>query len=156
MYRITICLIFLILISGCAAKLSFVDRTNGLVHLGSTGGTLGSSGEATATIDGETFSGPWIYSASGGTYSLSNYNTVSSATGTATSGLSTATVQSLGTSTGSSSAFVMSAHGNGILHLRSQTDGFMRCVFTFNGFSSTGIGQCLRNDGREYDLTIKK
>lgn len=155
MCRIAICFI-LVFVSGCAAKLSFIDRTNGLVHLGSTGGTLGSSGEATATIDGEAYSGPWIYSASGGSYSLTNFNSISSATGTATSGLATATVQGFGTSTGSSSAFVMSAHGNGMLHLRSQTGSFMRCVFTFNGFSSTGMGQCLRNDGREYDLTIKK
>jgi hypothetical protein len=113
-------LLFLVLVSGCAARLNFIDRTNGLVHMGSTGGTLGSSGEATATIDGECYSGSWIYSASGGSYSLTNFNSISSASGTATSGLATATVQGFGTSTGSSSAFVMSAHGNGMLHLRSQ------------------------------------
>lgn len=154
--RQTIIALVFALLSGCAAKLNFIDRSNGEIHIGTTGGTSGGSGDATATIDGVKFSGPWIYSASGGGYSLSNFSSTSSATGTATSGLSTATTHGFGSTNGSMSTFAVSAHGNGLINLRGENGMYMRCVFSFNTMSNTGIGQCLRNDGREYDLTIKR
>ena len=152
----TIIILFLALLPGCTAKLNFIDRSDGEIYIGTTGGTSGGSGEATATINGVNFKGPWIYSSSGGSYSLSNFNATSSATGTSVSGGSTTTIQAIGSGTGSMSTFAMSAHGNGLINLRGENGMFMRCVFMFNTLSNTGLGQCLRNDGREYDLTIKR
>ena len=144
------------LLSGCAAKLSFIDRSNGIIHLGITGGTSGSSGESQASIDGVNYSGPWTYSGAGGTYSLANFNASSSVTGTAMSGRSTATVQGIGTAIGTASTFTVAANGNGLINLRGENGMFIRCVYNFNTLSNAGIGQCLRNDGREYDLIIRR
>ena len=137
-----------LLLAGCAAQLTFIDRTDGTVHLGSSGSTAGNAGEATATIANAAYSGPWVYSASGGGYSLGN------AFGTATSFGQGGAASVFGSATVSS--LVLSAQGNGLINMRSKDGAFMRCVFNFNSMSSTGIGQCVRNDGREFDLTIKR
>ena len=40
--------------------------------------------------------------------------------------------------------------------MRAPDGTFVRCVFTFNTMGNTGLGQCLRNDGRKFDLLIKR
>jgi len=146
--RVTTISLAAMLLSGCAAQLTFIDRTDGKIYTGTTGGTQGSSGEASANIGGKTYSGPWIYSSVGGGYSLGNF----SSTTTAFSGNFHATAFS----SGSSSALLVSAQGNGLINMRSDNGSFIRCVFNFNTMSNTGIGQCRRNDGREYDLTARR
>lgn len=126
--------------SGCAARLIFVDRTDGTEYHGTTGGTAGSEGQLNAEIDGSSYTGTWIYSASGGGYSLG--------TGVATSGATTAMV--------TSSAIGVSASGNGMMHMKAASGSFIRCVFSFNEFTDSGIGECLRNDGRQYDVRIRR
>src|SRR5262249_20381848 len=130
----------LLTLSGCAATTTFVDRTNGQEYVGKTGSTATSEGDISALIEGSTYNGRWIYSASGGGYSL--------ATGTAVSGGAMA----VGTATG----IAVSAQGNGLINIRDAAGSHIRCVFSFNEFSDTGIGACQRNDGREYDLRIKR
>jgi len=125
---------------GCAATVTFVDRTDGHEYIGKSGGTGRAEGELSALIEGSTYTGHWIYTANGGGYSL--------ATGAAFSGRASAF--------GSASAVNIFAQGNGLINIRSDTGQFMRCVFNFNGMSNTGIGECQRNDGREYDLRIKR
>ncbi len=126
------------LLSGCAAKLTFIDRQDGQMYRGSTGTTAGSSGEATVVIESETYTGEWIYT-SGGSYAIG--------TMLASSGRATAT----GTLTG----LTMDARGNGMMHLRNPAGKFIRCVFDYSSMSETGTGSCQRNDGRVYDLTIQ-
>jgi hypothetical protein len=118
----------------------FIDRTDGQEYAGSTGGTMSGDGDISAMIEGTSYSGHWIYSASGGGYSLG-----------------TASAYSGGTSAfGTGTALGVSAQGNGLINMRSASGQFMRCVFNFNTLSNRGIGECLRNDGRPYDLRIKR
>jgi hypothetical protein len=130
----------MLLLSGCAASLTFVDRTDGQEYVGKTGGTMSGDGKLSAVIEGTPYSGSWIYSAGGGGYTL----------GTATGTTGTTSAVATGT------AFAVSAQGNGLMNMRSASGAFIRCVFNFNTLSNRGIGECLRNDGRQYDLRIKR
>lgn len=134
-------------LGGCAAKLQLIDRVTGVVHLGETiGGTSSNAGQAQATIEGVAYRGPWVYSAKGGSYSLA----LGSGTATAFSGGQSATaVQSSTTQ-----VFTTSSQGSGLINLRADDGRFIRCVFDFNAWTDTGIGQCVRSDGREFDLAI--
>lgn len=134
-------------LAGCAAKLQLIDRSISVVHLGeSIGGTSGNTGQAQASIKGVTYRGPWVYSANGGSYSLA----LGSATSTALSG--SRTVTAAGNST--TQVFTTSAQGSGLINLRADDGRFIRCVCNFASWTDTGIGQCVRNDSREFDLAI--
>jgi hypothetical protein len=130
-----------VLLTGCAATVTLVDRRDGQEYAGkSKGGTMGSEGELSADVEGATYVGHWIYSATGGGYSLG-----------------TAAAFSGGTSafaTGSGAS--VSAQGSGLINMRAADGRFIRCVFNFNTWSDTGIGECIRNDGRQYDLRVKR
>lgn len=150
-------------LTGCAGKFTLIDRENGEIYGGVTdGGTMSGSGNAILNIDGEEYKGPWIYQASGGSFSFGSFNGNSTAVGTATAyaprGVSTAQLNAnANTNTfGQTSALGLSAVGNGMINARSQSGRFVRCIFTFNTMSNTGVGECARNDGRTYDLSIKR
>ncbi len=128
-------LFVLVLLSGCTAKLTFIDKTNGEIHLGTTGTTMQNQGDASAIIQGKTYTGTWMYSDNGGSYSLSE-------------------VSLNGETKGTVSTTTMSTSGNGILNLRSGDSSYIRCVFSFSAQTRTGIGHCVRNDNRQFDLTI--
>ena len=151
-----------IALSGCAAKMTLIDRSNGQLFYGTTDGTtMGGSGSATLVIEGETYTGPWIYQPTGGSFGFSNFGTTTTATGNATAfaprgGFATATMTGAATTTGSGTAMSVSAVGNGMINVREPGGKFIRCVFTFNTLQNTGIGECLRNDGRVFDLTLKR
>ena len=72
------------------------------------------------------------------------------------SGLNTANLSGFSTTGGTGSALTMATSGNGMIHMRAADGAFVRCVFTFNTMGNTGLGQCLRNDGREFDLLIRR
>jgi hypothetical protein len=150
------------LIGGCAGKFTLIDRSDGQIYKGSTdGSTMGGSGNATLLIEGETYSGTWIYQASGGSFNFTNFSSTSSVSGSATTlgpngGLATTTLSGTGTSSGSATGLGVSAVGNGMINARATSGKFVRCVFSFNTMSNTGIGECLRNDGRTYDLNVKR
>lgn len=141
--RILVCTA-LVLLSGCAASLKFIDQQTGDVYLGKSGSTLGNSGDVHALIDGESYVGEWIYSPDGGGYTLSTGVATASGSG------------GYATATGTSMGITASAKGDGMLHMKGSAGHAIRCVFTFNSMSDTGIGSCQRNDGRGYDVTIKK
>ena len=101
---------------------------------------MGGDGQITATIDGLLYKGTWIYSASGGGYALGS--------GAAFSGGASA----FGTAT----AVGVSAQGNGLINMRADGGQLMRCIFNFNTLSDRGIGECQRNDGRQFDLRLKR
>ena len=151
-----------IALSGCAAKMTLIDRTDGQRYSGSTDSTTaGGSGEATIEVEGEKYTGPWIYQPNGGSFGFSNFAAQSSATGSANSynanfGSTTTNLQGRAFTSGTGSAFAMSAVGNGMINVRTPSGKFMRCVFTFHTMQNTGIGECMRNDGRAYDLTLKR
>lgn len=133
-----------ILLSGCAASLQFIDRSSGDIYLGKTGGTSSGSGNLSAVIEGDQYTGTWIYSPSGGGYSISS----GTATAVGNGGMATAT--------GTGTTFTSSARGNGMIHMKSASGQAMRCVFEFNSMSDTGMGECQRGDGKLFDVTIKR
>jgi hypothetical protein len=136
--------LLLLAISGCAANLQFVDHKTGVTYTGETGSTAADSGTLHATIQGEKYSGTWIYAPYGGSYSL----ITSQATAYGAKSMSSA----FGTSTGIS----MSASGHGLVIMHGNKGDFIRCVFDFSSLSNTGTGECKRNDGAFFDLMIRK
>lgn len=150
-----------LLISGCAGKFTLIDRSNGEIHTGITdGSTMSGTGDVLLHIEGEDYRGPWVYQASGGSFSFSNFSTTSNAfaSGSAMSprGLSAAQLSGTGVSNGTASALGVSAVGNGMINARAASGKFVRCIFTFNTMNNTGIGECARNDGRVYDLNVRR
>jgi len=150
-----------LLTTGCAAKFTMIDRANGDIHVGETeGSTMSGSGTAVLRIDGEEYKGPWIYQSSGGSFGFGNFSAASSAIGTATSpGGRNSNMTSLtgtGVSTGTASTYGVSAVGNGMINARAASGKFVRCIFSFNVMTDTGIGECLRSDGRTCDLNVRR
>lgn len=161
MSRVILVFAFMLSISACSGKFTLIDRSNGDIHTGVTdGSTMSGTGNVVLNIEGEDYRGPWVYQASGGSFSFSNFSTTSSAFGTATAsgprGLSTAQMTGTGVSNGNASALGVSAVGNGMINARAASGKFVRCVFTFNTMNNTGIGECARNDGRIYDLNVRR
>lgn len=150
------------LMAGCAGKFTLIDRNDGQIYNGSTdGSTVGGSGGAAFLIEGEVYSGPWIYQASGGSFSFANFSNTSSVSGGATTYgargvVANTTLSGTGASTGSASGMSLSAVGNGMVNARAASGRFVRCIFSFNTMSNKGIGECLRNDGRIYDLNVTR
>ncbi len=156
---LTISLAFFL--AGCAGKFTLIDRSNGDIFGGTTdGSTVSGSGGVVLSIEGEDYRGPWVYQASGGNFSFSNFSATSNAFATGTAfgprGLSTSQLSGTGTSVGTASALGVSAVGNGMINAKAPSGRFVRCIFTFNTMNNTGIGECARNDGRVYDLSVRR
>jgi hypothetical protein len=147
---------------GCAAKMTLIDRTDGQRYTGSTDGTtMGASGEATIDVEGEKYTGPWIYQPNGGSFNFSGFSSQTSYMGFGNStnqimGNTSFNLEGNSQTKGSGFGISESAVGNGMLNVRSSSGKFMRCIFTFHTMKNTGIGECLRNDGRAYDLMLKR
>lgn len=160
--RIILAASLFVALTGCAAKLTLIDRTNGQLFYGSTdGSTISGSGNANILIESETYTGPWIYQPSGGSFGFSSFGATTMASVNATAysprtGFSGAAVTGSSSTTGSTTAMTVSAVGNGMINAREPSGRFIRCIFSFNTLQNTGIGECLRNDGRVFDLTLKR
>lgn len=153
------CLVMLV--AGCSGKFTLIDRSNGEIHSGMTdGSTMSGTGNVVLNIESEDYRGPWVYQASGGSFSFSNFSTTSNAfaSGSAVGprGLSTSQLSGTGVSSGTASTLSVSAVGNGMINARASSGKFVRCIFTFNTMNNTGIGECARNDGRVYDLNVRR
>ncbi len=143
--RLGIIALILGAIAGCtgsgAATMTFIDRTNGQTFVGSTlGRTTSGQGQMMVDIEGFSYTGQWIYAANSGG--------VSAVSGSAFGKGGAA----FGTATGIS----ISAVGGGLITMRTEYGNAIRCGFNFNSLSNTGYGECERNDGRQYDLMIKR
>ena len=152
---------FMLSLSACSGKFTLIDRANGDIHTGVTdGSTMSGAGSVVLSIEGEEYRGPWVYQSSGGSFSFSNFSTTSNAFATGSAfgprGLTTAQITGTGTTNGAASALGVSAVGNGMINAKSQSGRFVRCIFTFNTMNNTGIGECERNDGRVYDLNVRR
>jgi hypothetical protein len=145
---IAFALALVLVLPSCAARVTFLDRSNGIAHFGQTGSTAGSNGNITALIEDKEYRGTWIYSASGG----SAFVGTSTGNAFATSRLGATTVNATSINSGVS----MPTSGNGLINMRSDGGDFIRCVFNFSSSTMTGIGHCVRNDGREFDIAISR
>lgn len=148
-------------LTGCAAKMTLTDRTDGQSYFGMTEGTSGGNGTVKFTIEGEEYAGTWTYQPNGGGFTMASMRGTSDLSGMATTTTATGRVANTqfsgtGTSVGTASMLTMSAVGNGMANARAASGKFIRCVFTFNSLQNTGLGECQRNDGRTYDMQIKR
>ena len=116
---------------GCATQATFFDKTTGAEYKGATNDTFGSTGAISADIDNDKYSGSWIYSSSGGAV---GFNAAQP----------------------SSVIAVASTSGGGKINMKAESGKFIRCSFGFDEWNNTGSGLCQRNDGREYDLYLKR
>jgi len=135
-----ILLIISFIFIGCSAKLKFLDQQNGNAYYGQTGSTMTSKGTVNAMIENEHYKGEWVYSAFGGGFTIGSMqvvgtNSVANAFGTAT----TAPMS-----------------GNGLITMKGENGGYIRCVYNFSEWSDTGSGQCLRDDGKLFDIIIER
>ena len=147
---------FLFLLSGCAADITMIDRATGERYKGSTGGTFGGTGEGEINIDGELYSGPWIFQPNGGSFSFSNFNSFSNYGANAYGSGGSAVVNGIGTSQGTSSSYSLSTVGNGMMNFRSPSGKTLRCIFTFNTMQNTGMGVALLSDDRIFDVYLNR
>jgi hypothetical protein len=128
-------------LSGCTVSSTFVDRNTGVEYFGKTlGAAVSSEGRLQAEIEGERYIGSWVYMADGGSAVIGTGTVISS------SGQSAA---------GAVSGMSMSAAGRGVVNLKGDKGSLLRCVYNWNEWSSSGIGECERSDGRRYDLRLK-
>lgn len=138
----------LVLLSGCSAQLTFIDRADGKKYSGATGATsMRKSGDVTADIAGQAYAGEWIYVPNGGGFAL--------ATGTANATAFGSAGFASGFGSTSSTTALLPTQGNGLITLRNEANA-IRCVYNFNEWGNTGVGACERTDGRVYDLMIKR
>ena len=126
---------------GCSAKLKFIDQQNGNAYYGETGSTIRSNGNIAATIENEHYSGEWMYSASGGGFTMSSMQIVGSTTGTAN---------------GFGTGVTAPMSGNGLITMKGDNNGYIRCIYNFSQWSDSGSGECLRNDGKKFDVIINR
>lgn len=71
---------------------------------------------------------------------------VSMMSGYATSGIHTASLMGTG--------LMMPTNGNGQASLTAADGSHIRCVFSYNEWYETGMGECQGNDGEMYDVQI--
>ena len=135
-------LIGLLALVGCAAprpqkpfQVRLIDRTTAIEYEGVATTKSGYAGDVTATVDQVEYTGDWVFNQSGGSFD-STFLHLSDGT------------------TGSSSSSSMSAMGNGMAYIRAGDGQFIRCVFNFHTMTRIGLGECRRNDGRIYDMSI--
>jgi hypothetical protein len=127
-----------IFLVGCSHSLYLVGRTSGAKGTAQIVTAGNKSGDVEISLAGKIYTGRWVYSPTGGSYS--------SGTAFATSGPYSATA------TGSAVSLPMG--GNGSI-LASASDGSaLRCVFNYSEWGSTGTGMCQDNQGEVYDLQI--
>jgi len=135
-----ILLVIFLIFTGCSAKLKFLDQQNGNAYYGQTGSTMTSKGTMNAVIENEHYKGEWIYSASGGGFTIGSMQVVG------TNG----TANAFGTAT------TAPMSGNGLITMKGDKGGYIRCVYNFSEWSDTGSGQCRRNDGKLFDVVINR
>jgi hypothetical protein len=156
---LTISLAFFL--AGCAGKFTLIDRSTGDTFGGTTdGSTVSGNGGVVLKIEEEDYRGTWIYQASGGSFSFGSFASSTNMMGSGSSlgpkGFASGQFSGTGVSNGTASAFGVSAVGNGMINAKAQSGRFVRCVFSFNTMNNTGMGECLRNDGRTYDLNVRR
>ena len=127
------------ILAGCAHQVSLVPRGDGPIGTGSAPASMGDSGKLSVELGGKTYSGEWIFVRDGGT--------VGAAFGSAWSGGTTVT--------GNSTFFGASTVGNGRAILTAADGSRIRCAFRYNEWGSTGIGECIDDEERLYDMFIK-
>lgn len=129
------------LTAGCTVSSVFVDRSTGDEYKGqSVGSIYATQGQLSAEIEGESYTGSWAYMSSGGSTTMGTGSVVSSSGEVAV---------------GTLSGFAVSAAGRGVVNMKGDKGSLIRCVYDWNEWSSSGIGECERSDGRKYDLRLK-
>ncbi|MEM9438442.1 MAG: hypothetical protein AAGA15_15535 [Pseudomonadota bacterium] len=130
---------FFFLLAACEPTITLMDRRTGEIGTGTAqNATLGSTGAIQINFQNEQFSGTWTAVRDPGGFSLG--------TGTVFNGDESAF--------GTFSTSLTSDSGFGTALLRSTQGAAMRCEFRYSLSTYTGVGVCLSNDGREFDMQL--
>lgn len=137
-----------ILLAGCASKITLVPQDGlGPIGRGEAPMSIGNSGRLTIDLDGKTYEGEWTFMSGGGFIGSSFGTGTANAYGGgsyASSNMSTQSTSVLQSTSGSGQAWAQTPDGE-----------ILRCRFDYNTFSSTGLGVCVDETDRVYDLTIR-
>ncbi|MBV9247689.1 MAG: hypothetical protein JO227_00380 [Acetobacteraceae bacterium] len=125
-------------VSGCAHNVYIAGRDNGLSGQTTVTAAGQRGGPFNITIGPEHFAGRWVYVKHGGSTSF----------GTATAFNDASSASALGT------GFAVPAEGGGSIIASSPDGNSLRCVFGYNEWSATGMGECKDRHGDSYDLQI--
>lgn len=124
--KISILLIILVLISGCAHNLTLMARDSNTTGAGVAEGSLfGSTGMMEIKIKETTYNGKYVFSSGG------------------SAGVFGGTTIIMGDVAGNGNAFLASVSGE-----------TLRCKFDYSEWTNTGIGACKDGEGTIYDLQI--
>lgn len=113
------------LLAGCTPKLVITNKDTGMTGYGTASGANASStGQVEIDIDGEAFTGPWVAMRDPGNAAL--------------------TFWSMGPKDS----------GVGIANLTSESGKYVRCEFSYNMTSLSGLGLCKNKQGGTYDFMM--
>jgi hypothetical protein len=123
--------------AGCSYNIAMIDRDSGQIWTTRVAPPfVRTGGVATIDIDGEAYTGPWVYAAQDGVCTVG-----------------------LGVSTGEAAGGTIlntPMPGAGLISLASGPGDVIRCSFNFSNTFSSGLGECLAKDGRAFDLQITR
>jgi hypothetical protein len=133
-------------LAGCGSTVTLTSRDGGPGGVGVSPHAMGGHGTLKIDLEGQRYVGEWVVSAEGGFAGFSNPDaSVRKKFGS----------HKLAQATGLVSAGIAS-NGDGRAYANAPGGGALRCNFRFNAVTSTAQGQCERNDGRLYDLTMRQ
>lgn len=138
--RKSVTIVFLALaLSGCAHHVFIAGRDNGLTGQTTVTTSAGQNGGPfSITLGKEHFTGRWVYVANGGSISFINATAISRGQ----------SASAFGTGLG------IPTQGNGSVIASAPDGNTLRCIFDYNQWSKTGMGQCQDRHGELYDLQI--
>ena len=129
--------IFLVLaglsLTSCAHPIQLTPRDGGPIAYGTAPAGLGDKGKLTVNLDGKVYTGRWVLVRSGAI-----------GFGSAFTGMTTV----------SSSAIGMEAGGGGQAILSAPDGSRLRCAFRYSEISAAGLGECVDDAGKIYDMMI--
>jgi hypothetical protein len=133
-------------LAGCGSTVILTSRDGGPGGVGAAPGGMSSHGALKIDLEGKQYVGEWIVSAEGGFSGFSDpgaparkkfgSHKLAQATGIVSAGLA--------------------SNGDGRAYANAPDGTTLHCNFRLNAVTSVAQGQCERNDGRLYDLTMRQ
>jgi hypothetical protein len=131
-------------LAACANTVTLTSRDGGPSGAGTSTGALANHGRLKIMLEGKQYAGEWIVSDEG---RFTGYDE-----GRAGQKF---TQKNLAVASGIIRAGA-SGNGDGRAYANAPGGATLRCHFNVNSLTSTAFGQCERDDGRVYDLTMRQ
>jgi len=132
MRHMTTVFLMLFVLAGCGHKVHLTHMPTGTTAEGRVPFSLGYNGDMNVNIEGVEYTGRWVVVA-GGSAGVGFFD------GSAGTGTSLA---------------MGSQPGNGKALLRSKNGDCLKCIFQYSTWSSSGMGTCTDDEGREWEMMV--